>query len=361
MTKKKKNSTGNLNIPLRPIITMEENRIIKDLRVLTEEFIPSRIIHRDGQLKALRDNLKPAIDGHKPRNSFLNGTPGTGKTCISQYAVEELKKHASVMSAYVNCWEYPSRFKILYSILQSMGETLSIHRKGTPTDELLDILKNKVQGKCAVVILDEADQLDSFEVLYDLILAGVSMILIANNETVFHSADPRIRSRLSSLESIQFPSYSQRDLQEILEDRAHWGLIPGAIHKNQLGDISSRAEGDARAAINILRIVSEEAENNDLEKIPDKFIEKAFPKAQKIPEEVLLKKLTEEQKLILDIVRSEKKLASGSLLKEFQKLLEKQSLSKTTDRTFRNHLEKLVRYGFIESEGEGRWRTYSRT
>ena len=143
----------------------EANTIIKDLRVLTEHFIPRRIIHRDGQLQAIRDNLKPLVEGEIPRNSFLSGPPGTGKTCMSQYVVDELKAYASTLSAYVNCWSYPSRFKILYNILQSLGHNF-LNRKGTPTDELIDILKNKVKTRPCVIILDEADQLEDEKILF---------------------------------------------------------------------------------------------------------------------------------------------------------------------------------------------------
>ena len=68
----------------------EENRIIKDARVLKEEFIPSRVLHREGQLDAIRNCLKPTLKEMEPRNIFIFGSPGTGKTCISRYVAEEL-------------------------------------------------------------------------------------------------------------------------------------------------------------------------------------------------------------------------------------------------------------------------------
>ena len=37
----------------------DENRIIKDARVLKEHFIPSRVLHREGQLDSIRNCLKP--------------------------------------------------------------------------------------------------------------------------------------------------------------------------------------------------------------------------------------------------------------------------------------------------------------
>ena len=185
----------------------EQNTIIKDLRVLTEHFIPRRIIHRTGQLEAIRDNLKPLTEEQIPRSSFLYGPPGTGKTCISQYIVDELKAYSPVLSAYVNCWSYPSRFNILYNILQSLGHHF-IHRKGTPTDELIDLLKIKLKNKSCVIILDEADQLEDDKILYDLLeMDKICLILIANTENIFYSSEPRIRSRLQVTERINFRAF----------------------------------------------------------------------------------------------------------------------------------------------------------
>ena len=175
-----------------------ENRIIKDARVLTERFIPREVSHRDGQLQAIRDNLNPLLEGGSSRNSFLFGAPGTGKTCMARYVAEELSTYStSILSGYVNCWECSSRFNVLYSILQQFGLALAVHRKGTPTDELMDVLRKKLEKHPSVIILDEADQLEDDKVLYDLTtLPNTCLILISNLPSALASADPRVRSRL---------------------------------------------------------------------------------------------------------------------------------------------------------------------
>jgi orc1/cdc6 family replication initiation protein len=339
---------------------MEENKVIKDLRVLSEEFIPSRIIHRDGQLKEIRDYLNPITNNQNPKNSFLYGSPGTGKTCISKYVVDELKKYSTVLNSYVNCWEYPSRFKILFNILQDLGETLSIHRKGTPTDELLDILKTKLEGKYCVIILDEVDQLESDKILYDLLqIPQIGLILISNSPHAFHDSDPRVRSRLTSLNTIPFNSYSPQEVFEILKDRSDWGLIPGSVKSSQLERIAMTSGGDARVAINILRSAAEEAENAFMDKIPDNHIEKAAPRVDKFGREKIIEKLNPYQKLILEIVAEKKKISSGELFKILKERIKKNKLNPIVDRTFRKYLEKMVKLNIISSSGEGRWRTYS--
>ena len=82
-----------------------------------------------------------------------------------------------------------------------------------------------------------------------------------------------MRSRLSSSEQISFPAYTESDILDILRDRAEWGMLPGAIKETQLSRIASASDGDSRVAISSLRIVAEDAENQDLEKVPDSLIE----------------------------------------------------------------------------------------
>ena len=335
----------------------DENRVIKDLRVLTEEFIPSRILHRDGQMKTLRDCLLPVLKGVRARDSFLVGTPGTGKTCISTYVVEELKKQCPVLTSYVNCWVSSSRFKILYTILQEFG--LFVHRKGVPTDELLDTLLHKVEGKSCVVILDEADQIEDFRVLYDLLQGVVSLIMISNSETALEAADPRVRSRLASTEQIHFPPYSVREVTDILKDRKEWGLLPGAIKNSQLETIAELSGGDARMALAILSHAAQKAEQADLEKIPDSFIEDSHSRALSHTKERPLEKLTPHQKIILEIIKEKGKINSGELFSILEKNSEKEKLERIVDRTFRKHMERLVRQGLVSASGEGRWREYS--
>lgn len=337
----------------------DEKRIVSNLEVLTEHFIPNRIVHRDGQLKAIRDNLKPITNEMNARNVFLHGNPGTGKTCMARYAVSELKEHTPVLTSYINCWECRSRFKILFNLLQDLGMKLSVHRKGQPTDELLEMLRKKVEDNYCVVILDEVDQLEDSKVLYDLTnIPKISLILIANEQTALHTAEPRIRSRLMSSDRIEFTPYNDRDILDILKDRVEWGMVPGTIKNSQLESITSASNGDARIAINTLRIVAEDSENQDVSSVSDQIIKRAISnlvtKKQK-----RLEDLNPQEKLIIEILKGKKEMESGELFRSFQELAEKRGMEKVVDRTFRKYMDILVRHSFVNSSGEGRWRTYS--
>jgi Cdc6-like AAA superfamily ATPase len=155
--------------------------MITDARVLDPEFVPADVVHRDAEVNLLSSVLRPVTNGNTADPAFIHGPSGTGKTCIAQYTLDKL--HESVIdinTQYVNCWEYHSHFDTLYRVLEGVGKTLDIHRQSTPQTLLLDRLHDYT-GPPYVVILDEVDQLDDTDVLYELHRTpNLSMILIGN-------------------------------------------------------------------------------------------------------------------------------------------------------------------------------------
>jgi Cdc6-like AAA superfamily ATPase len=179
--------------------------VIQDARVLQPEFIPNEVAHRDAEVNHLSRTLDPLTDDEPPDTPLLLGPSGTGKTCIARFTVDRLREAVLELDyQYVNCWQDYTRFRLLYRLLDGVGQTLDIHRRSTPKDELLDRL-HAYDGPPYVVILDEVDQLDSTDILYDLHrIRGLHPILIANREPdLFSRLDERVRSRLQS--SVRIP------------------------------------------------------------------------------------------------------------------------------------------------------------
>ncbi len=110
---------------------MKDAPILIDETPLTEAFIPSRLLHREGQLKEIINHIKPALHGKDARNVLVTGNTGAGKTSLIKWMLKEYfeRKHA-----YVNCLNSRSEHRILENILVQLGNVIPENR---PTDNLL--------------------------------------------------------------------------------------------------------------------------------------------------------------------------------------------------------------------------------
>ena len=114
--------------------------MIVDGRVLQDDFVPSEVVHRHDEVTLLSEALEPLLADERPETAFLFGPTGVGKTCIARYTLDRLGEQLpSARVAYVNCWQEYTRFRVLYSVLETAGRTVDVHRS-TPKDELFERL-----------------------------------------------------------------------------------------------------------------------------------------------------------------------------------------------------------------------------
>ena len=69
-----------------------DTEIFCNEEVLREDYQPKSITARDEQLKAYKTALQPVVNGAQPRNIFLYGKTGVGKTAVSRYLLNQLKQ-----------------------------------------------------------------------------------------------------------------------------------------------------------------------------------------------------------------------------------------------------------------------------
>lgn len=330
--------------------------MITNARVLSPEFVPQDVVHRDSEINHLTSTLRPITDGKTAEPAFLFGPSGTGKTCIARYAVNRLQEAMiDIETQYVNCWEDYSQYKTLYRLLEGLDQTVNIHRQSTPTDVLLERLRD-YDGPPYVVILDEVDQLQDKTLLYDLYrLRGLSLVLIANDDIEFFSElNNRVTSRFQTSARIQFSPYSQDELIAILNDRVRLGLREDVLTDEQVKTIAGFANGDARVALGILRGAARHATSEGLETIPDEVIEQAVSEAKTEIRQETIEKLTTHQKILYNIITEERKITPGKLYEEY----EDRASNPRSKRMVRNYLSKLAHYDLIEVSGENRGRMY---
>lgn len=331
--------------------------MITDARVFQSEFVPNVVQHRPAEVSHLSDTLRPITNGNRPEPSFLYGPSGAGKTCIARHTVEQLRENVvNLNTQYVNCWEDHTRFQTLYRTLDGVGNTYDIHRRSTPTDELLERLR-EYDGPQYVIILDEVDQLEEKGLLYDLHrIRNITMILIANREeAVFGEFDDRLQSRLQTCVRTRFSNYSLDQLVTILGDRVQWGLEPNSITQQQLETIADYAAGDARVAIGILRNAARNAAQEDAGRITDDHIDAVVPQTKSEIKQKTTDKLTEHQQVLYDIISEVGQIGASNLYDSYCEAVS----NPKTRRTMRNYLSKLQQYNLITAAGNTRNRAYS--
>ena len=329
--------------------------MIRDARVLQDDFLPREVVHRHEEMNRLSAALEPVVDGGRPEDALLVGPSGAGKTCLARYAVSELEREvADLETQYVDCWQHSSRFRILYRILEGVAPTYDVHRS-TPRDELLQRLE--AVDAPYVVVLDEADQIADPDVLRELYgIPHVSTICIANRERdVVGPLDERLRSRLQSSVQVQFDTYSDEALVAILADRVEWGLAEGAVTTAQLSTIADAAAGNARNAISILRTAARAAAHNDAATIREPHLDRAIPEARAQVRRKSVEKLTPHQRAVFEVLVDEGPLSPKELYAQYQSAVEQPR----TKRTVRSYLGKLEQYNLVTASGRGPSRVYS--
>ena len=320
-----------------------ENGIFTDKSVLQASYNPENIPHRDDQIKQIASILAPVLRGEKTSNLFLYGKTGTGKTLSIQYVRDELMKRMKKESnfnlriEYLNCKlkkVSDTEYRILAELIKKLGG--EVPATGLPTEavysKFIDIVD--VEKQLIVLILDEIDQTIkkiSSDFLYNLTRLNselsktqICIVGISNNLTFLDELDPRVRSSLSE-EEIVFPPYNALQLQDILKKRSEKSFKEDIVEDGVIAKcaaFAAREHGDARRALDLLRVAGELAERDGSKKILLKHIDGANGKI--------------ERDKILDVIRTEPKqfqfvLASIIKLSENKDKRAQKSLSKDKD------------------------------
>lgn len=276
---------------------MDKQSFFTDKHILTHNYIPPEIYHRDEQISKIAKILAPSLKLEQPSNLFVYGTTGTGKSVVIKYVFKELlvANNTNIKSIYINCKlrrVSDTEYRMLATILRELN--FPVPDTGLPTEALYTKLFELLDKRHQIILL-ALDELDALvtkigdEILYNLTRINtelqnskISIIGISNNLSFTENLDPRVKSSLSE-EEIIFPPYNALELKNILLDRANKALKEGICSEGVISKcaaIAAQEQGDARRALDLLRVAAELAErNNDLE-ITQKHVETAEQKLE---------------------------------------------------------------------------------
>ncbi len=256
---------------------VSSTKIFKDREVLRHDYLPNRLPHREEQIMQLGEIVAPVLKGARSSNVFIYGKTGTGKTAVTKYVLSYLEVKAKEFGApvkfcYVNCRMVGSEYRIFASLCQSVG--LSVPFTGLSVGEVFDRFKNGLDASKIffIIVLDETDALirargdgllyELTRINEDLGQSKVSLVGISNDLRLKEFLDPRVLSSLSEEEMV-FRPYDAGELRNILSERVATAFQDRALSDAALNLCSALAaaeHGDARRALDLLRVAGEVAE-----------------------------------------------------------------------------------------------------
>lgn len=255
--------------------------IIKDGNKLSFDYVPDKVIHREGQMKSLAMLFRSVIDYGSSETAFLTGSVGTGKTVTAKKFCAEMAEHCartSIPMSYqiINCRQRNTEAAILLQIIRSFDP--GFPDRGFSSTEMIRITKTHIlkSDRRIVLVLDEVDTLlkkGGIDLIYQISRfnedstrkVSVSMILISQ-EYVLDRLDDASLSSFKRANTIRFNRYTRDELLDIISERAMLALIDGKYARDSLELIADNSEeyGDARFAIDLLdksaRIAEERTE-----------------------------------------------------------------------------------------------------
>jgi cell division control protein 6 len=256
----------------------------------------------------------------------------------------------------------------------------SVPSTGLPTQDVyskfIEIIDNKKQ--IVLIVLDEIDQAIkkiSADFIYSLLRinselknAQISLIGISNSLTFMDNIDSRVRSSLGE-EEIVFSPYNALQLQDILKKRSEKAFKDGVVQEGAIAKCAAyaaREHGDARRALDLLRVAGEIAERESSKIITLQHIDAAN---EKIERDKMLDIIEGEPKqfqivliaiMELDAKKKNESIFTGEVFNAYKNICEKIKIEALTQRRISDILGEFDMLGIINAREISKGR-YGRT
>lgn len=359
-----------------------KSKIFVNRDVLRQDYVPDELPHREEQITKLGSILAPALKGAKPSNVFIYGLTGTGKTAVTKYVLKRLYAKAfelgvDILPCYVNTRQDDTTYRVLLKLSECID--LRLPFTGLSTSEAYRRFIKVLDAKTVIMltVLDEIDFLikrAGDEILYrltrssdDLSASKITIIGITNDLKLVEDLDPRVRSSLGEIELV-FPPYNAIQLEDILMRRAKIAFNPEVVDKSVISlcaALAAREHGDARRALDLLRVAGEIAEREGVEKVSIEHVYKALREieADRVSEVVATMPL--HSKLVLLAISNlardnEGKTTTGEVYTHYKALCARLGIENVTQRRVSDIIGELDMAGIITTRVISRGR-YGKT
>jgi cell division control protein 6 len=350
---------------------LSKRSIFKNRDALRPDFIPDFLPHRENELKRLSEIFAPLLLSSKPSNALLFGKTGTGKTAsiklVSKIMLQKAReKNINFIASYINCRLEGTEYRILSSFANSLN--LQVPFTGLATEEVLKRITSYLQkvSTNVLLILDEVDTLvKSYgdDVLYELsrinetfLNSRLALVVISNDISFKDFLDPRVLSSLSE-EEVLFKPYTAEELKDILNARVELAFNENVVSKdvlNLVAAMSASEHGDARRALNLLRVAGEIAERRGSPVITEQDVKEASLKIEEDQVFEISRTLPLHSRLLLAALlifnQNNQVPSSGELFTKYKSLASNLGIQELTYRRVSMLLNELEMLGLIQSK-----------
>ena len=344
--------------------------LFADRDVLHHSHIPDAIQHRDAEQTQVTQSLLPIIRGSRPSNLLVYGKPGTGKTLVVRKVILKIqegvkRRNFPIKLVYTNAKVETT----LYGLLVSFGRQLGMGEKELPwtgisISALFTRILEKIQRDSinVVLVIDEIDFLarivskGSKDILYYITRANerlqggsLTFVGISNNLTFKDILDPRVISSLSE-EEIVFPNYTIDQLRTIILERIRVAFNPDVVEEsasNLCATLAGREHGDARRAIDLIRVAGEIAERDQSTSVIGDHVHAAFEKIEEDKETTAIKSYPLHEKLVLAAVMRANGSTTGGIYNTYKELCRGVRQKELTQRRITQMLSEIEMSGLI--------------
>ncbi len=271
---------------------LKANHIFRNREVLRHDYIPKTLPHREDQVRYLGEMVAPVLKGERCSNIFLYGKTGTGKTAVMKYVLKRLGEkaqdyNAPVKACYVNCRMAGTEYRVFSLLCDAVD--VHVPFTGLALGEVFDRFKKGLdcQRHVFIAVLDEVDALVKQRgdvLLYELTRVNetlshsrAALVGISNDLRFKEFLDPRVLSSLSE-EEVVFRPYDASELEDILLDRAKLAFYESVVSRGSVSlcaALAAAEHGDARRALDLLRVAGELAERGGAAELGESHIRQA--------------------------------------------------------------------------------------
>ena len=363
---------------------ISSDSIFKNKKSIQSSYMPETIMHRENEIKLISSMLAPALKNDLPSNIFVYGKTGTGKTLVLKKIKKEmenvaLENNLPLKVFYINCKLKKitdTEYRLIAEFAKMFGA--EVPKTGLATNEIYNILQKHLDetGITVVLILDEIDELVrkiGDDVLYSLTRMNAELeksqlclVGISNDMTFANNLEPRVRSSLNE-EDVTFLPYNALQLQQILTERIKLAFNDNVVENGVIGKcaaFAARDHGDARRALDLLRVAGEICERNNEKKITMEHIDISEKKIEKDKVMDIVKSQPKQSQAVLYSVLSIKNNSdffyTGDIYETYKSVCKNSLLRPLTMRRISDIIAELDTLGIINTQVMSKGR-YGRT